>query len=53
MNLDSWITGNYGYDHPDNNNPIIDCPDCGAEIDDDSEGGASCPYCGWEEIDDE
>jgi hypothetical protein len=27
--LDAWITGNYGYDHPDN---YIACEECGREV---------------------
>lgn len=32
--LDRWITGNWGYDHPDNNPPeMIDCESCGDRCD--------------------
>lgn len=30
--LDSWITGSYGYDHPDNFRPeFVTCRECGVE----------------------
>ena len=39
--LDAWITGNYGEDHPDNQPRR--CPICECELDEDED---TCPRCG-------
>ena len=44
--LDAWITGNYGYDHPDNQ-PCY-CPHCDAELTDDDISADKCSNCGKE-----
>jgi len=48
MNLDSWITGNYGEDHPDNEPRR--CPYCEEDLTDCEDD--ECPRCG-KELDDE
>ena len=45
MNLDHIITGNHGYDHPDNDI----CPDCGRDADSHC---STCGACGVECTDD-